>query len=531
MAMAQIRSLLVASAAAILVSACGADEIASPGTGGNITINYPSTSSGGSTGGTTGGGTGTLVTPAAGCPTIADPQQLKDDGTITGPTGTWRVCSLPSRINASITLPKIAGLLYQLPGRVDVGTDLGAVTAAGAPAAVTLTIAPGVIVYGGTGVSWLAVNRGNKINAAGTATQPIIFTSRDNILGLNTDQSSGQWGGVVLLGRAPITDCRVAGATPGSVDCDRQTEGAADPALYGGATPTDSSGTLKYVQIRYSGYVLSGNSELQSLTASGVGSGTVLEYIQSHNSSDDGVEYFGGVNKTKYLVVTGAEDDGVDTDTGLKGTFQYVLAAQRNGSNIGDSSVEVDTTNTLMENTPRQNTKIANFTFLQRSTAGSNGVAMRIRGGADYALINGLVNSPNLSCLRVDDAETIRAADATKDEAGPVVFASVNMACAATDPIKGGNGNTNAQIVSIFNAGLNNNAAFTFSLTNGFVNGANETGRTAVDPKTYDAAFDTTNYVGAVKDAADTWYRGWTCDSVTATFNTTVSLCTSLPTT
>ena len=209
------------------------------------------------------------------------------------------------------------------------------------------------------------------------------------------------------------------------------------------------------------------------------------------------------MTKTKYLVVTGAEDDGVDTDTGLKATFQYVMAIQRAGSNIGDSSIEVDTTNTLMENTPRQNTKIANFTFVQRSTAGSNGVAMRIRGGADYALINGLVQSPDLACLRVDDAETIRAADATKDEAGPVIFASVNMSCAATDPIRGGNGNTNAQISTLFNGGVNNNATFVFSLSNVFVNGANETSRTAVDPKTYDAAFDTTNYVGAVKDAAE----------------------------
>jgi hypothetical protein len=184
-----------------------------------------------------------------------------------------------------------------------------------------------------------------------------------------------------------------------------------------------------------------------------------------------------------------------------------------------------------VENTPRQNTKLANFTFLQRSTSGSNGVAMRIRGGADYSLVNGLLDSPGLPCVRVDDPETIRAADATKDEAGPVVFASVNMACSATDPIRGGNTNTNAQIVSLFTAGPNNNSTFVFSLANVFTNGANETSRTAVDPKTYDAAFDTTTYVGAVKDAADTWYRGWTCDSVTATFNTTASLCTSLPTT
>ena len=90
----------------------------------------------------------------------------------------------------------------------------------------------------------------------------------------------------------------------------------------------------------------------------------------------------------------------------------------------------------------------------------------------------------------------IRAADATKDEAGPVVFASVNMSCSATDPIRGGNGNINAQVVTIFNAGPNNNSTFVFSLTGGFINGANETSRAAVNPQTYDAGFDVTRRPG-----------------------------------
>ena len=89
----------------------------------------------------------------------------------------------------------------------------------------------------------MPVNRGNRISAVGTADRPIIFTSRDNILGLNTDNSSGQWGGVVLMGRAQITDCAASGAAPGTVACERQTEGAVDPAVYGGATNTDNSGT------------------------------------------------------------------------------------------------------------------------------------------------------------------------------------------------------------------------------------------------------------------------------------------------
>jgi hypothetical protein len=85
------------------------------------------------------------------------------------------------------------------------------------------------------------------------------------------------------------------------------------------------------------------------------------------------------------------------------------------------------------------------------------------------------------------------------------------------------------QVTDVFNAGTNNNSAFTASLASTFINGANETAVTATDPKTLDAAFDTTAYVGAVQNATDTWYAGWTCNSATATFDTTSTACTSLP--
>ena len=261
--------LVVAVAVAAALAGCGADKISSPGTGGNITINNPPAVSQTPV---TPPPASTLVVPAAGCPTIENDPGLRDDGTVAGPTGTYRVCTLPARLTRSTTITRVPGLLYALDGRVDVGNDLG--PSPGVPAggtSVTLTIQPGVIFFAKTGVSWLAVNRGNLINAVGSVDRPIVFTSRDNVLGLATDDSQGQWGGVVLLGRAPITDCAAPGATPGTIACERQTEGAVDPALFGGATPADNSGTLRYVQIRYSGYVLSANSELQSLTLEGVG--------------------------------------------------------------------------------------------------------------------------------------------------------------------------------------------------------------------------------------------------------------------
>lgn len=511
------------SAAAILaaLTGCGADDISSPGNSGNVTINNaappappPAPPPAGPS----------LVTPASGCPTIPDPAGLHDAGTITGPTGEYRVCELPARLTVSATLEKFAGLLYSINGRVDVGLDRGAAPTADAP--VVLTIRPGVVLYGVTGTSWLVVNRGNRIQAVGTATSPIVFTSRDNVLGLANDDSQGQWGGVVLLGRAPTTDCTVApAATPGTVDCERQTEGAVDPAYFGGATANDNSGTIDYVQIRYSGYVLSGNSELQSLTLGGVGSGTTVRHFQSHNSSDDGFEIFGGRPSLRHVVITGADDDNIDTDTGYQGTIQHVIAVQKT-SGAADSMIELDSANALEDNTPRTHLKLANFTFIHRNASSGNNAAMLFRGKSDATLVNGVVTSP-MACLRLNGTN-ILTADAANQKVGPPVFQSVVMQCSAA-PFVGSGGVTVQQVADVFGAGANNNAAFTASLTGTFINGANETAATATDPKTLDAAFDTTTHVGAVRDAADTWYAGWTCNSATATFDSTATACTSLP--
>lgn len=504
------------------LAGCGADDISSPGNSGNVVINNPPANSPNPPPPPP---VSSLVTPASGCPTIPDPAGLNDAGTITGPTGEYRVCELPDQFTVSTTLERIEGLLYSINGRVDVGPDRGA--APTADAAVVLTIRPGVVLYGATGTSWLVVNRGNRIQAVGEADAPIVFTSRDNVLGLANDNSQGQWGGVVLLGRAPITDCTVApAATPGTVDCERQTEGAVDPAYFGGATPDDNSGTIDYVQIRYSGYVLSGNSELQSLTLGGVGSGTTIGHFHSHNSSDDGFEIFGGRPTLRHIVVTGSDDDNIDVDTGYQGTIQYVIAVQKT-SGAADSMIELDSANALEDNTPRTNLKLANFTFVHRNPASGNNAAMLLRGKADATLINGVVTSP-MPCLRLNGTN-ILSADAANEKLGPPVFESVVMQCGGASPFVGSGGVTVQQVSDVFSAGTNNNSAFTASLTGTYVNGANETAVTATDPKTLDAAFDTTTYVGAVRDASDTWYAGWTCNSETAAFDAASTACTSLP--
>ncbi len=535
------RGALLLSAASLALSGCGgANDIASPGNGGVVINNPPPTPT------PTPPPAPTTITPAGGCPTIADSQGLTDAGTISGPTGTWRVCSLPRTIRASITLPKVTGLLYQIPARVDVGCDGGFTrptssapftsTTASCTTPLTndtnvvLTIEPGVTLFGGSGASWLAVNRGNRINAVGTVTRPIVFTSRDNVLGLNSDASSGQWGGVVLLGRAPITDCNFGSVA--SNNCERDTEGATDPSRYGGTDSTYNAGRISYAQIRYSGFVLSANNELQSLTAEGVGTGTVMDHIHSHNSSDDALEFFGGSPRAKFLVLVGAEDDNLDTDTGAKARFQHVIAIQRPG--IGDAMIEADSDNSNDENIPRQNTMVANFTFNYRSIDGnSDGASILLRGKTDYTMLNGVMSSVTNECLRISTTDTAtRAANPALDEAGPPVFRSVNFECKTGAPYLAGSGVTVDQIRAAFGPGTNNNLdSFVSSLVNLYINGPNETARPAVDAKAFDPFFDTTTYVGAVQNAANDWTQGWTCNSGTASFSmSTTGECLSLPT-
>ncbi len=164
----------------------------------------------------------------------------------------------------------------------------------------------------------------------------------------------------------------------------------------------------------------------------------------SYNSSDDGVEFFGGQFNLRNLIVVGAEDDSLDTDTGVKVDMQNVIAIQRPG--VGDTIIEADSSNGLEEDTPRQNTRISNATFIANSGTGDQ--AIRIRGFADYTIVNSVLvdNEGSTPCLRIDNPETLnRAANGAIDEAGPVVFNSFVLDC-ATDFRDGSGGVTAAQI-------------------------------------------------------------------------------------
>ena len=533
--MKKIQGLFLVGSSALVLAGCGPSDIASPGSGGNVTINYPAPTPTATTGP---GGSGSVVA-AGGCPTIADPQGLFDAGTITGPTGSWRICRLPTLLRTSSTLPKIPGLLYQINGRVNVGCDggfnaptaaapvtsttVGCTTSLTADTNVTLTIAPGAILYGETGQSWLAVNRGNRIAAVGSATLPIVFTSKDNVLGYNDDTSQGQWGGVVLMGRARVTDCNVGTVAGGT--CERDTEGAADLARFGGSNAADNSGRMSFVQIRYSGFVLGAGKELQALTTEGIGSGTVLDHIQSHNSSDDGAEFFGGTVNLKHYIATGADDDSLDVDTGSQFNLQYAMLLPRAGK--GDALFEIDS-NGAESDTPRTKLTVSNFLAVQSATSPDNEAndqgATLFRGNSDTHLSNGIILAPANECIGMRGTGTTPAT---------LVARSVALQCGATKYLAfgaTGNAYTATQVSTFFGAGANNNTdTFTPTLTSLFINGANETAVAAFDASTLSSFFTANSWIGAVRNSSDTWYAVWTCNSATANFGSSSSLCTSLP--
>jgi hypothetical protein len=517
--------ILLTSCAAMALAGCdGSSSVASPGEGTVVVPGTPAPSPA-----PTPAPTPTPGTPAASCPTGT---------TDVGVIGNYRSCRLPSQITSALSLPKVAGVAYEMNGRVDVGADIGGAGTTPGGISATLTIAPGAIVYANTTNAdndYLVVNRGSRLIAEGTETQPIIFTAQGNLTGALTDDSQGLWGGIILAGRAPISNCN-ATVTPGTAGCENVVEGTTT-ALYGGATATDNSGTIRYVQIRYSGTVISPNNELQGLTLAGTGSGTTVDHVQIHNSSDDGIEIFGGRTNMRYMVMTGADDDSLDTDVGWQGFVQFLLAVQKpNNTQTDNYATEIDSNNNE-DVLPRQRYNLANFTFVHTSTA--TNAAIRLRGGADARFVNGIVVSP-VACLNIvagADASgktTIRPANPALDDQGPPMFNSVLFACQTpyAETTQNGVTVTAAEQKAVFTAGTNNLEAGSGLLSNTYFPAGAALTAAAFDASTLNPSGTSflvkTNYVGAVNGANDTWYQGWTCSSNRATFATSAS-CTALP--
>jgi methionine-rich copper-binding protein CopC len=223
--------------------------------------------------------------------------------------------SITQNITANTTWT--TGNIYILEGRIAV------------VAGVTLTIQPGVIVKGregtGSNATALLIARGGKLDAQGTATSPIIFTSvADNIIpgeiaSPNLDPTmNGLWGGLLILGKAPISAENASMQIEGIPVSDTN-------GLYGGDVADDNSGTIRYISIRHGGANIGEGNEINGLTLGGVGSGTTIENVEIISNQDDGIEFFGGTVNVKNLLVWNVADDAVDTDQSWAGTLDNFI--------------------------------------------------------------------------------------------------------------------------------------------------------------------------------------------------------------
>lgn len=245
----------------------------------------------------------------------------------------------------------------------------------------TLTITPGVVVRGVRGdldalkfPGALVVTRSGRIDAVGTASAPIVFTSSHPV----GQRGPGDWGGLALLGRAPLnTPANLADA--GNVAGENYLEGLPRNELsaYGSPTPENGEGgagnvpgaggdagqggageepnanldwdcgRLEYVRIEFAGFEVAPGNELNSLTLAGCGSSTRIDRVQTHLGSDDGVEVFGGNVDLKHVVITGPKDDGLDWDQGWRGRGQFIAIQLHDDTTApstqkGDNGIEAD---------------------------------------------------------------------------------------------------------------------------------------------------------------------------------------------
>jgi hypothetical protein len=436
--------------------------------------------------------------------------------------------TLQGRINADTILRKqntyiLKGLVYMVGNK-------------------TMTIEAGTTIKGsfsGSDVAALIITRGSKIEAKGSPTEPIVFTSA------SPNPQSGDWGGIVICGKAAINSSfnGTAGLfqVEGGVD-NGNGDGLAGSGDAVAPTPVnnDNSGILSYVRIEYAGYAFQPDKEINSLTLAGVGNGTTIDHVQTVYAKDDAFEWFGGTVNCKYLIALKTQDDDFDTDNGYNGMVQFGLVLR--DSLIADISTseafESDNNASGTTATPKTSAIFCNVTAIgPRATLANVGNSLyragaQIRRNSALSIFNSVIMGWPQAILI--DAGTGRATDLniadstlriryttlagntinvkyTASASAPTGATDATMLAWFTNPFFGNNILTNvsdAKLIQPFN--YINPDPTPFAGSNGYqpiVSGANFT-----DPLLNNAFFTPVTFRGGIAPAGPdaTWWKGWT---------------------
>ncbi len=291
----------------------------------------------------------------------------------------------------------------------------------------TLTIQPGTHIVGDkASKGTLTVTRGSKINATGTVDKPIVFTSNQEA----GARREGDWGGVILLGKAPINPTGGEAKIEGGL-VPTNTAAEKDYIWFGGTDAADNSGVLKYVRIEFAGIAYSPDNEINGLTMGGVGNGTTISYVQVYRSGDDAFEWFGGTVNCDHLVTAYAWDDDFDTDNGFSGNVQFgvSLRVKTVADQSGSNGFESDNDANGSTNAPQTKSIFSNMTVVGpiqgKSASGINANyqhGAQIRRNSSISVFNSIIMGYPLAGLYIDDTKgTATSLNAT---AGTLKFAN-----------------------------------------------------------------------------------------------------------
>ena len=337
--------------------------------------------------------------------------------------------------------------------------------------------------------SALIVRQGGRIEAVGTPTDPIVFTS-SNPPGSRT---RGDWGGIVLNGRSlcnfPADECI----------------GEGNSGPYGGTSLSDDSGQLSYVRIEYAGFEVSFGNELNGLTLNGVGSGTRLDHIQAHMGLDDGIEFFGGTVDLKYAIVTGASDDSFDYSTGWQGRGQFWIVQQ--DPNDADNGFEIDGNEEDFDATPFTDPLVYNVTLIGKENGtGSSGESTKgilFRRGTAGKVHNVVVMGFEKG-IDIDNSQTVGRVELRNSYffGMPTVF--------------DGDDDNIDEAAYVQNVSWNNVIGVDPDLVDPFNRTAPDFRPNAGSPlltgfatPPADGFFESVDYIGAVDPDGAPWYEGW----------------------
>ena len=376
-----------------------------------------------------------------------------DDTTLKGeiPTGT----TLTGNITANATLT--SGSSYKLSGGLHV------------KAGNTLTIEPGVTVVAvdDDAPDYILIEQGAKIDAQGTASNPIVMTSEL--------KKSGAWGGIHICGRAHTNAGEGVLSEIGN-------------APYGGSDDSDNSGTLRYIRLEYTGFALDEEHEANGISFYGVGNGTTVEYVQAYKGSDDGFEFFGGSVNVKHMVVTDCTDDSFDWTEGWNGRGQFLVAYQ-SGEEECDCLMECDNNGNNFDATPVAHPILSNLTLVGDNSA-NNTRGIRLRAGTQAEIYNSIITG-KAKCITLETEQTEQALLSGKSKLQHIAMSS---------DLDSENGIYTAEM---FAAATGNSTDYVNALANDYV-GTISGGVTPDDP-----FFMRVDYKGAVS-ASDDWTSGWT---------------------